>query len=167
MRDGDLATAQTIIDAAGVTVPTGDICEGCYDENGALYRIPECVVSDPEDVVDLPIPEETKYQMTAEESLGDDEVSSSKLAIDADSDEELVTKLERRREEKGKRNERDLVKVTVRLSDRGGPDLVVSIGKEQTAGSLARKLQSDARVCCLFSPTLTYPDSELMFLLMI
>jgi hypothetical protein len=159
MREGDLTTAQTIIDAAGVTVPTGDICDGCYDENGALYRMPEPVVSDPEDVVDSPIPEETKYQMTAE-SLGDDEVSSSKLAIDADSDEELVTKLERRREEKGKRNERDLVKVTVRLSDRGGPDLVVSIGKEQTAGSLARKVQSDARVCCLFSEMI-YSNSEL------
>ena len=53
LRTGDIATAQSIIDAAGITVPTGDLCEGCYDEQGGLYRLPQCIVSDPENLVDL------------------------------------------------------------------------------------------------------------------
>ncbi|KAL4985823.1 hypothetical protein BDW68DRAFT_164418 [Aspergillus falconensis] len=51
MRSGDYETAQSIIDAAGVTVPTGDLCQGVYDEQGVLYRLPRCIVSDPVDIV--------------------------------------------------------------------------------------------------------------------
>ncbi|KAL4976371.1 hypothetical protein BDW66DRAFT_53267 [Aspergillus desertorum] len=51
MRSGDYETAQSIIDAAGVTVPTGDLCQGVYDEQGVLYRLPRCIVSDPLNIV--------------------------------------------------------------------------------------------------------------------
>ncbi|KAL4969199.1 ubiquitin domain-containing protein [Aspergillus stella-maris] len=51
MRQGDFETAQSIIDAAGVTVPTGDLCQGVYDERGVLYRLPRCIVSDPLNMV--------------------------------------------------------------------------------------------------------------------
>src|SRR5436190_15911247 len=73
------------------------------------------------------------------------EVSNSKLPVDIDSEDEYNEELERRREEKGKGNERDFIKVTARLSDRGGPDITVGIGKEQNVGALARKVQADAR----------------------
>ncbi|PGH11096.1 hypothetical protein AJ80_07284 [Polytolypa hystricis UAMH7299] len=151
LREGDIATAQGIIDAAGVTVPTGDICDGCYDENGGLYRLPEAIVSDPVNVVD---PEDDGDDDDDDDSatcrrsgeLGD-EVSSGKLAVeDIDSDEELEEILERRREEKGKGNERDYIKVTARLSDRGGPDVIVAIGKDQLVSSLARRIQADAGI---------------------
>lgn len=76
-----------------------------------------------------------------------DETSTAKLVLGTGSSDDLLDKeKERRREEKGKRNERDLVKVTARLSDRGGLDVVVSIGKEQTVAALVRKIQAEARV---------------------
>lgn len=142
MREGDLATAQGIIDAAGITVPTGNLCEGCYDENGALYRLPQCIVSDPENVVEV--------SSTDECGTGDlesDAIYDGKLAVDNASEDELIPEdLERRREEKGKTSERDLIKVKARLSDRGGPDITVSIGKGQSVGLLARKVQLEAGV---------------------
>lgn len=76
-----------------------------------------------------------------------DETSTAKLVLGTGSSDDLLDKeKERRREEKGKRNERDLVKVTARLSDRGGPDVVVGIGKEQTVAALVRKIQAEAKV---------------------
>ncbi|KAK2774637.1 hypothetical protein FQN53_003528 [Emmonsiellopsis sp. PD_33] len=142
-RDGDLATAQGILDAAGVTVPTGDICDGCYDESGVLYRIPEHVVVDPVNVVESTDANDNICAMTADL---DEEVESSKLGVDVDSDEDTLDDIERRREEKGKLIERDLVKVTARLSDRGGPDLVIAIGKNQTVAALGRKIQAEADI---------------------
>ena len=89
--------------------------------------------------------EEDKYQTT--EGLDNDEVASSKLSMDMDSDDELVSEIERKRDEKGKRSERDLIRVKTRLSDRGGPDMTVTIGKDQNVGLLARKVHGEARVC--------------------
>lgn len=136
MRDGDFATAQSIIDAAGVTVPTGDLCEGCYDETGALYRLPQCIVSDPDNIVDSPA-----------DGIDNDAISDGKLGADEASEDELIPDdIERRREEKGKTSERDLIKVKARLSDREGPDLTISIGKTQSVGLLARKVQGEAGI---------------------
>ncbi len=52
MRGGDIETAQGILDAAGITLPTGNLVDGCYDEAGNLYRLSEVVVSDPINVRD-------------------------------------------------------------------------------------------------------------------
>lgn len=144
MRDGEIETAQGIIDAAGVTVPTGDLCEGCYDENGVLYRLPQCIVSDPDNIVD-------DSGAAANETDGaDDDMEdgiSDRKIVSEESDEELISEdLERRREEKGKMSERDMIRVQARLSDRGGPDVVISIEKTQTVGVLARKVQSEVKV---------------------
>lgn len=140
MQAGDLDTAQGIVDAAGVTVPTGDFCQGCYDQQGVLYRLPQCIVSDPENMVP--------------ESNHDDELfdtDDGKLSLDEASGDELMAEdVERRRDEKGKTSERDLVRVKARLSDRDGPDLVVSVREAQSVGHLARRIQQDAAVCLLF-----------------
>ncbi|EEQ28729.1 conserved hypothetical protein [Microsporum canis CBS 113480] len=146
LREGDVSTAQGIIDAAGITVPTGDVCEGCYDESGALYKFPEAIVSDPVNLADDDATEESfKFDAGADLDPADDETSTTKLVMGSSSSDDLLDKeKERRREEKGKWNERDLIKVTARLSDRGGPDVVVSIGKEQTVAALARRIQVEA-----------------------
>ncbi|EKV06133.1 hypothetical protein PDIG_79110 [Penicillium digitatum PHI26] len=129
IRSGDLVTAQSIIDAAGITVPTGDLCEGCYDEQGVLYRVPQCVVSDPENMV----PSSSRTASEDGGSAGYEEpdagtLSDGKLATDDVSGDELVLQdVERRREEKGKTRERDLIRVCARLSDRGGPDILLSL----------------------------------------
>lgn len=158
MRAGDLATAQSIVDAAGVTVPTGDFCEGCYDEQGALYRLPQCIVSDPENMTQSA----SSMAVQSQDDIGQDDdteaLSDGKLATDDASGDELMAEdMERRRDEKGKTSERDLIRVQVRLSDRGGPDLVLLVGKSQSVGYLARKVHQEGKVCmisCLSLPHL-------------
>ncbi|KAJ5301708.1 hypothetical protein N7508_006571 [Penicillium antarcticum] len=157
MRAGDLATAQSIVDAAGITVPTGDLCEGCYDQQGVLYRLPQCIVSDPENIVVTPDTDATVSERDLgdagdgdeddEDELDDNGIHDRKLATDDASGDELIEReIERRRDEKGKTSERDLIRVLARLSDRGGPDLVLSVGKGQTVGFLARRVHQEAEL---------------------
>lgn len=145
MQADDLATAQSMVDAAGITVPTGDVCEGCYDEQGVLYRLPQCIVSDPENMVEndasSDYPENDDLDPMSDDKLGTDEASGDEL-VSEDSG--------RRKDEKGKTSERDLIKVQIRLSDRGGPDLVLPVGKNQSVGYIARKVHEEAEVCCGF-----------------
>jgi Ubiquitin-binding domain len=142
LRDGETETAQGIVDAAGVTVPTGDLCEGCYDENGVLYRLPQCIVSDPDNIAD----DSASAAGHQRPDDVEDELSDRKIVSDESEDELISEDAERRREEKGKMNERDMIKVQARLSDRGGPDVIVAIGKTQAVGVLARKIQSEVKV---------------------
>ena len=46
-RQGDVDTAQMMINASGLTVPTGNMVEGVYDSQGAYYQLPEWAVADP------------------------------------------------------------------------------------------------------------------------
>ena len=128
LGEGEIQTAQGVLDAAGMTVPTGDLTNGAYDETGNFYHMPEHVIADPDNVV-------------GEE----DEVPVDVLKDEEEIDEE---ELERRREEKGKTvlKSGDAVKVKARLSDRGGPDVVVMLSKEQNVRVLVRKVQEEAGV---------------------
>jgi hypothetical protein len=149
MRDGDLATAQSIVDAAGVTIPTGDLCEGCYDEQGVLYRLPQCIVSDPENMAKTNSVSATSTQEDIGHEPDDDMegLSDGKLATDDASGDELIAEdAERRRDEKGKTSERDLIRVQARLSDRDGPDLMLLVGKNQSVGFVARKVQQEGGI---------------------
>jgi hypothetical protein len=152
LREGELATAQGILEAAGVTTPTGNLIEGCYDEAGNLYRLPETIILDPTNV----IPDETTRQYNRNSNIdGETMVGLSEAkSVTLDSgqtenigkEEEDKEAMERRREEKGKASERDAVKVKCRLSDRGGPDVVIVLGRSQTVGALARRVQSETDV---------------------
>ncbi|KAI9373070.1 hypothetical protein BJX61DRAFT_504737 [Aspergillus egyptiacus] len=152
MRSNDLATAQSILDAAGITVPTGDLCQGCYDEQGVLYRLPRCIVSDPVNIVEEVTGEDTDEDNTDEEVDVGFEGDDGKFGLDEASGDELIVgegkgmDKERRRDEKGKTSERDLIRVKARLSDRGDPDLVLSLKKTQNVGFLARKVQQEAGI---------------------
>jgi len=127
LGEGEVQTAQGVLDAAGITVPTGDLTNGAYDEMGNFYHMPEHVIADPDNVVVV------------------DEVR-----VDVPKDEEEISEdeAERRREEKGKSvlKSGDTVKVTARLSDRGGADVVVMLSKEQNVRVLVRKVQEEAEV---------------------
>lgn len=154
LREGELATAQGILEAAGITMPTGALTDGCYDEAGNLYRLPEVILLDPINV----LPDETVGEMgldrptsniDGETMVGPGEMKTASVKsgeVDEAEKEEDAEARERRREEKGKGIERDAVKVKCRLSDRGGPDVVVFLGKTQTVGTLARRVKSDADV---------------------
>lgn len=127
VQDGDISTAQSILDAAAITLPTGDLKNGAYDEAGNLYQMPEHIVSDPTNMIlDQP---------------GEDDIKGE-LSRDIIDDEEL----ERKRDEKGKTLVKDLIKVKARLSDRGGPDVVVSMGRDQVIRTLARRVAEEAKI---------------------
>lgn len=128
MGQGDLPTAQSILDAAAITVPTGNLKNGAYDEAGNLYQFPEYVISDPQNIATEPtkdIFEESRHGASNKE----DEIA-------------------RRRDEKGNDvlKADDLIKVQARLSDRGGPDLIISVGKTQAVRTLTRKIVEEANV---------------------
>jgi hypothetical protein len=152
LREGELATAQGILEAAGVTTPTGNLIEGCYDEAGNLYRLPETIILEPTNV----IADETTRQpnrnsnIDGETMVGLSEAKSAALdsgqVEGTEKEEEDSEATERRREEKGKASGRDAVNVKCRLSDRGGPDVVVLLGRSQTVGALARRIKSETDV---------------------
>jgi len=129
MADGDISTAQSILDATAITVPTGDLKNGVYDEAGNLYHLPEHVISDPQNIVLDPPKGDVKGE----------------TSVDATHDEEEAN---RKRDEKGKAVLMigEDMKVKARLSDRGGPDVVVSIGKKQSVRTLVRRIQEEANV---------------------
>ncbi len=127
MMGGDLDTAQGIIDAAGVTLPKGDLISGAYDEAGNFYQMPEFIVSDPVNVIIDVVGRDAK----GEEVEGTDE-----------------EEVERRRDEKGKGvlKSGDMINIKARLSDRGGPDVQVLMGKDQNVRVLARRVQEEGGV---------------------
>ena len=129
LADGDITTAQSILDAAAITVPTGDLKNGAYDEAGNLYQMPEYVISDPQNLV----------------SNQQGEIRKGEVSNDATDDDEAI---ERKREEKGKSvlKTGDMIKVRARLSDRGGPDVVISLGKDQAVRTLMRRVQEEVNV---------------------
>jgi hypothetical protein len=130
-EEGGIATAQTILEAADVTLPTGDLANGAYDAFGALYSLPEWVVADP---VNLVVEEDDD----GEEGLmkGNPEV--------VDEEEEAA----RRREEKGKAvlAAADIISVTARLSDRGGADVTVQLGKADSVRLLTKRIFEESGV---------------------
>ena len=128
LADGDVTTAQSILDAAAVTVPTGDLKNGAYDEAGNLYQMPDHVISDPQNLA------------PDQEIIGKGETSNEVT----DDDEEL----ERKREEKGKAvlKNGDVFKVKARLSDRGGPDVIIAVGKDQPVRTVLQRIRDEANV---------------------
>lgn len=130
MLAGDLQTSQGIIDAAGVTLPRGDLISGAYDEQGNFYQMPEPIISDPTNVL-------------SESHENTDVRAKSEMGEDLDDEE-----VERRREEKGKGvlKTKDMIRVRARLSDRGGPDVQILMSKDQNVRLLVRKIQDEVGV---------------------
>jgi hypothetical protein len=134
-----LATAQSILLAADITLPTGDLAQGAYDALGNYYSLPEQVVSDPANVL---------YRPGADSGFGDtkaDLAASDETVEEGGADDE--EEAERRREEKGKGvlNVRDQIMVRARLSE-GAFDVNISVGKGDNVRSIARRVADEAKV---------------------
>lgn len=108
LRQGDIAGAQTIVDAADLTCPRGRIAKGrgrdrvkggLYDVTGKLYDIPAWVLKDPEDIIDDP------EKGSPEESEEDSDREGAAAATN--------------RDEKGKGNAGEVVEIKARLSSTG------------------------------------------------
>ncbi|PQE11277.1 ubiquitin domain-containing protein [Rutstroemia sp. NJR-2017a BVV2] len=122
-EDGGVGTAQTILDAVGVTIPQGDLATGgCYDSFGEHYSLPEWVVSDPANILD-------------EEDEG-----AGKVDDEGEESEELDEEALRRREAKGKAKVKEMVDVRARFQDGIHGDLIFSTGKDDSLKSLIRKI---------------------------
>lgn len=141
VRENDLTTAQGILDAIGVTLPTGRLEEGGYDEAGNLYRVPNAVLSDPTNI--QPEDESTETDtMVGATDLKD----AAKILEDEDTDKDVIP-ASPTKEDKGKAPlEKDAWKVKCRLSDRGGPDVVVLLGKTANVGGLIRQVKDEVEV---------------------
>lgn len=139
-EDVALATAQTILTAAGVTLPTGNLSDGVYDDLGNWYQLPEYVVADPVDVAAANEEEEG-----TEEEIKDVVVSDNGLK---DEEEEEAR---RRREEKGKSvvDRRSQVSVIIRLSD-GAKDLKLHVGKDEAVRNIVRTVREETGVSTCF-----------------
>ncbi|CEJ92188.1 hypothetical protein VHEMI07855 [[Torrubiella] hemipterigena] len=48
----NLLTAQTMLSAAEISLPTGDLADGAYDSFGNYYALPEWVVAEPQNLAD-------------------------------------------------------------------------------------------------------------------
>lgn len=162
VRNGNVSEAQAILDALGITCPTGKIARGSrrnggvsgsgrkgglYDERGEMYDIPPWVLVDPEDVVE---DEDDEKDMEAGAPPGGD---GGEDGDEDDADDPAA--IARRRDEKGKGRAEDpgeLVQLRARLSDRG-TDITISIGMKQKVGDLVRSIRQrigDKRVRIMY-----------------
>lgn len=146
LRSGDVTTAQGILDAVGVTLPTGHIEDGCYDERGNLYKLPLEVLTDPTNLqlgdgeVDgetvVGVPAETKAKLEADPTE-EESLSFSK--------ETLGEKMGATVVDKGKETiPEDAIELKCRLSDRG-TDIRLQLGKSQKVSVLAIRIQENAQ----------------------
>ncbi|KAJ9609420.1 hypothetical protein H2200_005747 [Cladophialophora chaetospira] len=142
LREGDLADAQGILDAMSVTLPTGKLDEGAYDENGNLYKIPQAVISDPTDIIEDLNDGDTQ---TVTDPSDLDVIAAKLEAAEGSSPSERKPDPteEKSRAAKGKTAVRDAVKVRCRLSDRGSPecDVTVVLGRSEKVALLAGRVE--------------------------
>ncbi|CAM1507397.1 Fc.00g070380.m01.CDS01 [Cosmosporella sp. VM-42] len=128
-----LATAQMILSAAEISLPTGNLANGVYDSLGNYYQLPEWVVCDPRNVAeDHDGGAKGELSTAGEETTAEEEMSE---------DEEIA----RRKQEKGKEviDVRERVTLRARLSE-NGKDVKISIGESESVRSVARKIAQDA-----------------------
>ncbi|KAF7562043.1 hypothetical protein G7046_g2088 [Stylonectria norvegica] len=137
-----LSTAQMILSAAEISLPTGDLANGVYDSLGNYYQIPEWIVCDPQKVA-----EDVEAVAKGELSTAGDETT-----VDEDLSDDDET--ERRRQEKGKEviDIREQLPLRARLSETGR-DIVVRIAEFEHVKSVARKIAQDGQVSVTCFPS--------------
>ncbi|OAQ97613.1 hypothetical protein LLEC1_04232 [Akanthomyces lecanii] len=123
-----LQTAQTMLRAAEISLPTGNLVNGAYDSFGNFYALPEWVVSDPQNIVER---EHCKDSLGS----GDDETQG-------DGENGEMSK-----EEKGKDVVVDSkqIQVRARLSETGN-DVTVSVPKTDMVRSVIKKMATEAEL---------------------
>jgi len=142
LREGDLVDAQGILDAMSVTLPTGKLEDGAYDEHGNLYKIPQAVISDPTNIVE----DRNDVDTQTVTSTSDIDAIAAKLETTEGthlSESKQDSKEEKAKAFKGKTAVRDAVKVRCRLSDRGSPesDVTVVLGRSEKVALLANRIE--------------------------
>ncbi|CAG8513818.1 12768_t:CDS:2 [Ambispora leptoticha] len=89
----DLTLAQAIIDSANITIPTGNLTDGCYDELGNRYVIPAYCIVDPTNLIKGSSSENDEGSTSTHQ---DDDNMDSKLLLGSstgDSSSQLTVRL--------------------------------------------------------------------------
>ncbi|OHW99463.1 ubiquitin domain-containing protein, partial [Colletotrichum incanum] len=135
-----LATAQGILDAAEITLPTGDLAQGAYDQLGNYYPLSEWLVADPANLVEDDATIDGADEALSTRDLKDDLAGGEETTEELDEDDNV-----RRREEKGKAviDARDQLSVLARLSETAR-DVTVSFVKSDSVRVVARKIQEES-----------------------
>lgn len=133
-----LATAQSILRAAEITLPTGDMANGVYDVLGTYYALPEWIVSDPVNAVDSADEQHAGVGVDRKEDL----TGGEETAEEAEEEETI-----RRREEKGKAVATvvNTIKVRARLSE-NGQDVIVHVASDEFVKSVIRKIARETDI---------------------
>ncbi|ORY94997.1 hypothetical protein BCR43DRAFT_494945 [Syncephalastrum racemosum] len=71
VTSSDLAMAQSILDAANIIIPTGNLADGCYDELGTRYVIPQYCIAEPTNLRQDPEAHRTATNTTMTEDEDD------------------------------------------------------------------------------------------------
>ncbi|KAI8190037.1 Ubiquitin domain-containing protein 2 [Colletotrichum sp. SAR 10_65] len=137
-----LATAQSILDAADITLPTGDLAQGAYDQLGNYYQLNEWAVANPTNLVedDATIDVADDDEGLSTRDFKDDLAGGEETTEELDEDENV-----RRREEKGKAvaDARDQLSLLARLSE-NGRDVTVGFSKTDTVKIITGKILNEA-----------------------
>lgn len=139
LRNGDIETAQGILDAAGITSPHGDLVEGCYDATGVAYKLEPVIVMDP------PVIEESGEHNDGTSSITVDDSEGEGEGIIGKEIDEIGTASEG----KGKAIQTPSVLVNLRLSD-SDRNMTVRIGKDQHVHALEKRLRVEANVSVMY-----------------
>lgn len=161
----NLRNAQAIIDAAGITLPTGDLVDGAYDGWGNHYVLPAWVVAQPDGLVEGEgvvenFGESLRRELTSRGG-GGEEVGPAVVEGSGDgsnpvgngiTDEDDIALLKG----KGKladdllfeveKEKKGTITVKCRLSD-GRQDIVVKMPRASPVRELSQKLAKIAEVC--------------------
>ncbi|KAI1810403.1 ubiquitin domain-containing protein [Poronia punctata] len=130
-----IATAQSLLKAAGITLPSGDLSSGAYDFAGNEYVMPDWVVSDPNNMAEEP-GRQTEIEAHAK---GDEHTTGESTPNPPSEVEGNEGEGSRRRRERGKGGFHNRVKVRARMSD-NLPDVVVRIEADESVASVAKKI---------------------------
>ncbi|KAH6880157.1 hypothetical protein B0T10DRAFT_149764 [Thelonectria olida] len=135
-----LATAQMILRAAEISLPTGNLKDGVYDHSGNYYPIPEWIVCDPRNIA-----EELSEGAKGDGPAPDDEEETT--AEDEDMTDEDDDEIEGRKREKGKEviDVREQVALRARLSE-NGQDIKVTIVETESVKTVAKKIAQAAKL---------------------
>lgn len=138
-----LATAQSILDAADITLPTGNLADGAYDLLGNYYQLPAHIVSDPSNIASRDDDNDDDDDRFGEAKTAEDATAGA----DDDEVEEREDEAERRRVHKGKSvvNVSDQVLAVVRLSNTAR-DLRLDVGKDESVRSIIHHIMEENNV---------------------
>jgi hypothetical protein len=115
-----LTTAQQILTASEITVPSGNLADGAYDNLGVFYPLPDHIVSDPINIVPANV------SRTADTAEGSEDTKKTSILKD-ETPENTIT-------------------VKARRSDGVGKDIVITASKKDKIQLLSKKFREAAQV---------------------